>query len=156
MRVKFQGGFTIRIYLSTKISSITLRVNHESGHAEHRQGIAPMGQFFCFLGSRSWQPASAGSPRCLPHEESLPSFKSSSLVLLSSVAVCLVVVAVSSEIADAAADTVVMADVNFATVAELLSVFLPEGPCPGVFPGCLSCQSFAFLAGVNLLYTGVR
>ena len=59
-----------------------------------------------------------------PHMELVAAFRSSSLVTPSSAMVCLVVTAVSSEIADAAAETALMADVNFATVAELLLVFL--------------------------------
>jgi hypothetical protein len=71
-------------------------------------------------------------------------------------AACLVVMAVSSEIADAAAEMAVMVDVNSATVAELLLVFLPEGPDPGVSQVFLSYQSFALLDRLNLLYTDVR
>ncbi len=56
----------------------------------------------------------------------------------SSAAVCLVIVAVSSEVADAAVETAIIADVNSATVAQLLLVFLPDGQVLGVFPGFLS------------------
>jgi hypothetical protein len=60
-----------------------------------------------------------------------------------------VVAAVSSEIANTAEE---MDEMASAIVAALLMVFLPVGPDPGVFLGFLSCQSFVFLAGVNLLY----
>ncbi len=79
--------------------------------------LHPFGQFFCFLGTLSWQPANAGFTQFLPHEESLSTFGSMSLVPISSAAVHLVVTAMSSEIANAATETAVMADVNSATVA---------------------------------------
>ncbi len=115
--------------------------------------LHPLGQFFCFLGMRSWPPASAGLLRFLPHEESWSSFESLLLVLPSSGAFCFVVAAVSSEIANKATETAVTADVNSATVARHLLIFLPEGYCPGDFPRCLSCQCFAFLALVIFAMT---
>ncbi len=77
-----------------------------------------------------------------PHAGLLFAIWSSSLVPPSSVAVHLVVAAVSSEIADAAAETALTTVVDSATVTELLLVllvFLPdEGPVPGIFLGILS------------------
>ncbi len=73
----------------------------------------------------------------------------------SSAAVHLAFAAVSSEIANAAKEMAVAAGVDSATVAELMLVFLPEGPDPGGFQGFLSCRSLAFSARVNLLYTDV-
>jgi hypothetical protein len=70
----------------------------------------------------SWWPATAGLLWLRPHLESTAA--SSSLVSSFSAAVHLVVVAVSSEIADAAAETALTADVNSATVAELFLVML--------------------------------
>jgi hypothetical protein len=86
----------------------------------------------------SWWPATAGLSRFHPHSELLAA--SLSLVSPSPVAVHLLVAAVSSEIADAAAETALMADVNSATVAELLLVLLVflQGPVPGIFPAFLS------------------
>ncbi len=111
---------------------------------------------FSDQGTLPWRPASVGLLGFLPKGISLSTFKSLLLVPPSSEAFHLVVAAVSSEIADAATETVVMADVNSATVAELLLVFLPGGPVPWLFLGFLSCQSFAFSAGVNLLYSDVE
>jgi hypothetical protein len=52
----------------------------------------------------------------------------------------LVFAAVSYEIANAAVETVLMADINSATVAELFLVLLVflQGPVPGIFPAFLS------------------
>ena len=61
------------------------------------------------------------------------------LVPPSSAAMCLVFAAVSYEIANAAVETVLMADINSATVAELFLVLLVflQGPVPGIFPAFL-------------------
>ncbi len=69
------------------------------------------------------------------------------LVSPHSAAARLVVAAVSSEIADAAAETAFMAVVNSATVAEILLVF-PE--FLAAFIAHISWKCFCFLAGVNL------
>jgi hypothetical protein len=58
-------------------------------------------------------------------------------------AACLVIMAVSSEMADTAEEA---ADVNSATVAEFLLVILSADPVPGNFLGFLSCQSFCLLS----------
>jgi hypothetical protein len=88
--------------------------------------LCPISQVFGFLGTRSWQPATAGLLQFCPHLEL--TIASSSLVSPLSAAVHLVVAAVSSEIANAAAETALTAFVNSATVAELLLVL------PGVLP----------------------
>ncbi len=85
--------------------------------------LCPIGQIFGFLGTFSWWPATAGLLRLCPHSGS--PIASLSLVSPHLAAVRLVVAGVSSEIADAAAETALTAVVNFATVAELLLVF-PE------------------------------
>jgi hypothetical protein len=85
--------------------------------------LCPISQVFGFLGTCSWRPATAGVLRLRPHSGS--PIASLSLVSPHSAAARLVVAAVSSEIADAAAETALMAAVNSATVAELLLV-LPE------------------------------
>ena len=95
--------------------------------------LCPIGQVLGFLGTRSWRPETAGLLRFRPHLELANA--SSSLVSQLSAAEHLVVSAVSSEIPVAAAETVLMAVVNYTTVAELLLVL------PGVFPAFLSCIS---------------
>jgi hypothetical protein len=82
--------------------------------------LCPISQVFGFLGTHSWRPATAGLSRLCPHSGS--TIASLSLVSPHSAAVHLVVAAVSSEIADAAAETVLTAVVNSAAVAELLLV----------------------------------
>ena len=156
MRVKFQGKFTDGIYFSAKVSNIMSRVNPKLGRTERRQSAASGQSILLLLGTLPWRPASVGLSQFRPHTGSVAAIWASSLVPLSSVAVRLVVAAVSSEIADAAAETALMAVVNSATVAKLVMVVLLEGPVPGVFPGFLSCQSFTFSAGVNLLYPDVE
>jgi hypothetical protein len=84
--------------------------------------LCPIGQVFGFLDTCSWRPATAVLLRFRPLLESAAA--SSSLVSSLSAAVRLVVVAVSSEIADAAAETALTTVVNSATVAELLPVLL--------------------------------
>jgi hypothetical protein len=102
-------------------------------------------QVFGFLGMHFWQPATAGLLQFHPHLKL--TIASLSLVSLLSAAVRLVVAAVSSEMAYAAAETAIRMVVNSATVAELLLVL------PGVFLvflSCISCQCFSFLEGMNL------
>jgi hypothetical protein len=84
--------------------------------------LCPVGQVFGFLGMRSWWPAIVGLLRFHPHLE--PAAASSSLVSPTSAVSLLLVVAVSSEISHAAAETALMADVNSASVAELFLVML--------------------------------
>jgi hypothetical protein len=92
-----------------------------------------IGQVLGFSGTRSWGPATAGLLWFRPHLESANAL--SSMVSPLSAAVRLVVMAVRSEIADAAAETALTVVINSATVAELLLVL------PGVFPAFLSCIS---------------
>ncbi len=82
--------------------------------------LYPISQAFGFLGTCSWRPATAGLLQLHPHLGS--TIASLSLVSTHSVAVRLVVTAVSSEIAYAAAETALTAVVNSATVAEVLLV----------------------------------
>jgi hypothetical protein len=72
--------------------------------------LYPIGQVFGFLGKCSWRPATAGLLRFSPHLE--PAAASSSLVAPASAVRLLLVAAVSSEIANAAVETALMADVN--------------------------------------------
>ena len=61
------------------------------------------------------------------------------------------VVSESAEIADTAEE---MAEAKSETLVALIPDFLPlEEPVPRSFPGFLSCQCLAFLAGVNLAYS---
>jgi hypothetical protein len=114
--------------------------------------LRPLGQFFCFLGTLPWWPASAGLLRFLPKGISLSTFESSLFVPPSSAAVYLVVAAASSEIANAAAETVVRTDVNSITVAELLLVFLPKAPVP--LPWILELPKLCLLGRGKLVILG--
>ncbi len=138
MRVKFQGVFTDGIYFSTEVSNVMSRVNCKSCHMERRQSTVSSWSVLLLFRHAPLVASTAGLSRFRPHTGSVAAFWSSSLVPPSSAAVRLVVVAVSSELADAAAETALMAVVNSAAVTELLLVFLPEGPILGVFPGFLS------------------
>jgi hypothetical protein len=78
--------------------------------------VYPINQVFGFLGMCFWRPQTAGLLWFYPHLE----LAAASLLLDSpfSAAVRLVVAAVSSEIAKAAAETALTADLNSATVAD--------------------------------------
>ncbi len=122
MQVKFQGSFTNGIYFSTKVSNILSRVNGQSGCMERRQSVVTNWSGLWLLRHTLLAASNCGVVAVCPHLESATS--SSSLVSPLSAAVHLVVAAVSSEIADAAAETALTAVVNSATVAELLPVML--------------------------------